>query len=197
MHFHGLQRRILGSPARVAVLSAMLAAPDVDLTGREAARRAGVSQARAIEALHALEAEGACWRRSVGRASLWRIDRRHFIAQTLAPVADLDRAAFDELRRMVSGPLKGAGAVEAYIWGSVARGDERGMSDVDVVAVFPGEPARRKWERRLDDLQNAVQHRFGNELHAIAYLRAQVGRGGPRRVLERARAEGIALGGAD
>ena len=97
---------------------------------------------------------------------------------------------------MVSGPLAAAGAVEAYIWGSVARGDERGTSDVDVVAVFPGETGRKRWERGLDDLQNEVLHRFGNELHAIAYLQRQVGRGGPRRVMERARAEGIALRGA-
>jgi len=195
MHFHGLSGRLLGSPARARVLAAVLAAPDTDYTGREVARMAGVSPARALDALYVLEAEGVCWRRIVGRASLWRVDRRHFLARHLAPVGTLETEAMRALTDLLLLHLRRSGAQEAYLFGSLARGDERATSDIDLVAVFAEGGARRRWERGLPELQNLVQQSFGNELQAIAYTRAAISRGGPRRVWSRAKAEGRAIEG--
>ncbi len=195
MHFHGIAPRLLGSPARAAVLASVLAAPEGEFTGREVARLAGVSPARAMVALRILEAEGLCWQRRAGRASLWKVNRRHFLARSLAQVATLESDAMSTLIGLLQRQLRRAGAVEAHMFGSVARGDERATSDIDLVAVFPDEAARGRWDGSLSAMQNKIQANFGNELQAIAYTAAAVRRGGPRRVLERARAEGRPIAG--
>ena len=193
MQYHDLTRRLFGSPARAAVTAAILAAPDQEYTGRDVARMAGVSPARAMDALSILEAEGVCWRRVVGRANLWRVDRRHFLAEALGAFASLEQRALAELLGVLQDAVRGAGATEAYLFGSVACGNERATSDIDIVAVFPDERRKRAWQDRLPALQDKVQWRFANELQAIAYTRASIRRGGPRRVFERARAEGRPL----
>ena len=60
MKFHGISPTLFGSPARAAVLTTMLRSGAEELTGREVARRAGVSPPRAIEALRVLERERLC-----------------------------------------------------------------------------------------------------------------------------------------
>lgn len=191
MRFHGISSALLGSPARAAVLVTMLRFAGEELTGREVARRAGVSPPRALEALRVLEGEHLCFQRRVGRASLWRLDTRHFLAKRLAALADLDAAPLAELIKMVRGCL--GGVDEAYLFGSMAQGREEPTSDIDLLLVFRDDRAKRRWIRRLAGLQDAVLAAFGNHLQAITYTRRAVTRGGPRRLLATARATGMRL----
>src|SRR6267142_911620 len=162
MKFHGIASTLFGSPARAAVLATMLRHPHEELTGREVARRAGVSPPRAIEALRVLEREHLCFRRRVGRASLWRLERRHYLAKRLAPLADLELAPRRALVELLSRHT--AGAEEAYLFGSVAQGRDEPDSDIDLLLVFPDEHARRRWEKGRNALQDAVLAKFGNHL---------------------------------
>jgi predicted nucleotidyltransferase len=191
MRFHGLSTALLGSPARTAVLAAMLRSKGEAMTGREVARRAGVSPPRALDALVLLEAERLCSRRRAGRASLWALNPNHFLAERLAPLAELDEAPRRSLIELLQGRLRGA--EEAYLFGSVAEDRGEPGSDIDVLIVFRDGEAKRRWARGLNDLQDLVLTKFGNHLEAIAYTRRAVASGGSRRLLETARKTGIRL----
>jgi predicted nucleotidyltransferase len=191
MRFHGITSTLLGSPARAAVLTTMLRSAGQELTGREVARRASVSPPRAIEALRVLEGERLCFQRRVGRASLWSLEERHFLAQRLQPLADLESAPRRALVELLSRHL--GEAQEAYLFGSVAQGRDEPGSDIDLLVVFPHDRAMRRWRQSVDSLQDAVLERFGNHLQPITYTRGVVRRGAPRRLLSVARTTGIRL----
>lgn len=191
MRFHGIAPALFGSPARAAVLTTMLHSAGEELTGREVARRAGVSPPRAIEALRVFENERLCFQRRVGRASLWTLDKRHFLAKRLAPLADLETAPREALVGLLRRHL--GGASEAYLFGSVAQGRDEPGSDIDVLLVFPDERAMRRWHRGRNALQDDILALFGNHLEPVAYTSRAVARGGPKRLLEAARRTGVRL----
>jgi predicted nucleotidyltransferase len=193
MRFHGIPARLLGAPARVAVVSALLSAPSRDFTGRELARQAGVSHPQALEALRLLEWEGVVHHRRVGRSSLWSVETRHFLSKRLRDLAALDLDARRALTSSLERALKAGKAAEAYLFGSVAKGSEEPTSDVDVLAIFYSVRAARSFESRVAPLQDKIRTTFGNELHLIAYGPEAGLRPGARRLLGTARREGIRL----
>lgn len=193
MHFHGLPERLLGSRSRIAVLSVILGSPHAQWTGREVAREAGVSPTQAISALRALESEGVCWQRRIGKASVWSVNPRHFVTRALAPVVSLDRQARGHLERELSSALKGSRASEAYLFGSVTGGREEADSDIDLLVVFPDAPSAKAWRPRLDQLRDDVQAQFASFLSPIVYTRAQARKAGAARLVREARRTGKAL----
>lgn len=95
--------------------------------------------------------------------------------------------------RTLERSLRGSGAVEAFLFGSVARGDEDPNSDVDLLVVFPDERRAAGWTERLRDLEAEVLARFGNPLQALVYTARQAKGGAPARIRAVARVEGRAL----
>ena len=193
MHFHKIARRLLGAPSRVAVLSALLSNPDRELTGRELAREAGVSHPQAMEALRAFEWEGVVRQRRVGRAGAWTANPDHFLSEHLGRLGALDLMARRELLSMLEPPLRAAGATEAYLFGSVARGTEEATSDIDVLVVFPSEANAERFAATLEPLRERVSSRFGNELQVLAYGAPSLRRKSVRKLLQAARHEGTPL----
>jgi len=193
MHFHGLPERLLGSRTRISVLKTLLGTPGAEWTGRELARAAGVSPTQAMDALRAFEAEGICAQRRIGRASVWTLVDRHFLAKALAPIARLDRDAQERLERSIGAALEGSGALEAYIFGSVAAGREEASSDIDLLVVFPDQRRVEAWRRRLDSLRLALQGDFASFLSPAIFTRAQAQRGSAKRLVREARRKGLVV----
>lgn len=193
MHFHGLPERLLGSRTRIAVLKALLRTPGAAWTGRELAREAKVSPTQALAALRAFESEGVCRQRRHGRASIWSVEPDHFITRELSGVLHLDQAAQGRLVSAIEEALKGSGALEAYLFGSVAAGREEASSDIDLIVVFAGQKEADAWHKKLEGLRSRIQRKFSNFLSPLIYTRTQVRKGGPRRILEEARRTGAVI----
>lgn len=193
MRFHGLPETLLGSPARVSVLKALFMSPDTEWTGRQLARAAGVSPTQAMAALRVLEWEGICWQRVVGRASLWRLDKRHILFPSLRQLARLDETARGALRQRLDRALRKSGAEEAYLFGSVAERREKPGSDVDVLVVFPNAKAARRWQAKNDRVVDSVRRSFSSVLQVLVYTRRQVRAGQGRHLLGEARRKGVRL----
>lgn len=190
MRFHGVAGALLTSPARVAVLQTLLRQPGREWTGREAARAAGVSAPQGLEALGRLADEGMVAEKRVGRASVWSLVGGHYLVKALKPLARVDEAAQAALVDALERGLKGSGAIEAYLFGSVAEGHEDPNSDVDLLVLFPGKSAAGAWRPKLRDLEVEVRARFGNTLQAVAYTTAQARRGAPARIHKVAKVRG-------
>jgi predicted nucleotidyltransferase len=193
MRFHHIAETLLTSPARIAVLKTLLKSPGREWTGREMARASSVSAPQAMDALYRLYDEAVVRQRRAGRVSLWALEEHHFLAEKLRPLMDVDNASTRELTAALEVALKGSGALEAILFGSVARGDEDPNSDVDILVVFPGKRRAAAWTSTLRDLESQILSRFGNPVQALVYT-AQQAKGGARaRIREVARREGRAL----
>jgi predicted nucleotidyltransferase len=193
LHFHGLAERLLGRRSRIAVLTALLSSPGAEWTGREIARRAGVSPTQALAALRAFESEGVCRQRRIGRASVWSVVPDHFIAKALESVVHLDQEAQRRLEQTLQTALDGSGAAEAYLFGSVVSGTEEAGSDIDLLVVFPDEKRARAWQVKLEALRSKIQAQFSSFLSPVVYTRAQARKPAASRLLREARRTGAVL----
>lgn len=146
----------------------LLSYPEREMTGREIASLAQAPPLRVIERLHDLEREGLVDRRAVGPAHLWKLDRSHFLVERLTSLFHIDADAQSELRGSILKWAQGLpGVREVWLFGSVARREEKPDSDVDVLLVVANEGAKRRVDEAKDDFVAAVRKRFGNSLNVI------------------------------
>src|SRR3990170_1599095 len=193
MRFHRLPETLLTSPARVAVLKTLLRSRGREWSGRELAKASGVSAPQTMEALYLLYDEALVRQRRAGRASMWTLEESHFLVERLRSLLALDSESNRALVEALEAGLSRSGAVEAWLFGSVARGDEDPNSDVDLLVVFPDKRRAAAWRKRLRNLEAEVLARFGNPVQALVYTARQVGGGPPARILSVAKHEGHRL----
>src|ERR1700678_3347019 len=145
--------------ARGAVLSTLLRT-DARLTGRQV--HALVSDRHSLwsvqEALKAWEQLGVIRTRIVGRAVVHAINEDHF---SVAPL----RSLLDQMTALTETAIQIAGdSVQAIIlFGSVARGEARAESDIDLAVIAPA-----GWDGRVD-LEDGVRRRLGNDCDALVF----------------------------
>lgn len=102
----------------------------------------------------------------------------------------MDRSAvIDSLRGFFAGRNE---VVAAYLFGSVARGEARANSDVDVaVLLAAGEPADAKSHDALFALQDDLEERLHRRVDLVAM------NGAPLDLLHRVLRDGVLVGDAD
>lgn len=142
--------------ARGAVLAVLLRTGGA-LTGRRV--HALVSDQHSLsavqQALRDLEHLGLITTEVVGRAGVHRINDRHEAIAHLRPL----RSPLEMLKRVAAETVNDADAV--LVFGSVARGEARYDSDVDLVVI-----ADQDWDGRAD-LAQAVHERLGNDCDVL------------------------------
>jgi predicted nucleotidyltransferase len=141
--------------ARGAVLAVLLRT-GAALTGRRIHALAGSHSLGAIQqALRDLERIGVITTETVGRAGVHRINESHVATSTLRSLA----SPLEMLTRVVCAAATDVQAV--IVFGSVARGEARADSDIDLVVIAP-----EHWDGRAD-LQQQVHERLGNDCDVL------------------------------
>lgn len=181
MKFSEIPERLLPNRTAIRVLRVLLEYPDREMTGRQVATLAGAPAARANERLRVLEYEGLAERRILGRAHVWRLVKGHVLVPHLTALFRVEKLSGAELRSTLGTWLASLDGVrDARLYGSVARGDERPDSDVDVLILVADGRAKRAAERTKGALEDDVRARFGNSL-SVRILTQREARRRPRR----------------
>jgi len=115
------------------VLARLLLHPEESLHVRELARALGKPAGTLLRELNALAAAGVLVRRRVGNQVHFQADRASPIYEELRGILKKTVGVADVLREALA-PL-GKKVRAAFVYGSVARGDERARSDLDVLVV--------------------------------------------------------------
>ncbi len=145
--------------ARGAVLSALLRT-DARLTGRQV--HTLVSDRHSLwsvqEALKAWVQLGVVHTEIIGRAVVHAINEDHY---TVAPL----RSLLDPLAALTktAAQVVGDGIEAVIVFGSVARGEAREGSDIDLAVV-----AQSGWDGRVD-LEDAVKKSLGNDCDVLVF----------------------------
>jgi len=176
---------------------ALLAAGEVQLSGREIGRRIGASQEGVRRTLERLVGEGIVLRERAGNAHLYRLNRRHiaapWIEQLGAARTQLIERLCEAIGRWRIRP------VAAVLFGSAARGEASAASDIDILVVRPhrtdvDDPA---WRRQVSDLESDAAASTGNDARVIEYSDQEVRRlWNDEPLLAVAAADGIELFGS-
>jgi predicted nucleotidyltransferase len=189
---------VLASRGHVRVLRALDALPvGLGVSARDLARRAQVAHNRASEVLSSLTQLGLARVQRAGRADLYQLNREHVLYPAMHELFDQETKVQIELQRFLKRRLAKFDHIrEAFIFGSVARGESRAGSDIDLALVMPPSGPTAAEQLELEQLARVVRERFGSELglhvspQPVAY-RAE-GRAG-RALWRRIAAEGIRL----
>ncbi len=145
--------------ARGAVLSTLLRT-DARLTGRQV--HALVSDRHSLwsvqEALKAWVQLGVIHTETIGRAVVHAINEDHY---TVAPL----RSLLDPMAALTktAAQIVGDGVEAVIVFGSVARGEAKEGSDIDLVVI-----AQSGWDGRVD-LEDVVRKRLGNDCDVLVF----------------------------
>jgi predicted nucleotidyltransferase len=143
--------------SRAAVLESLLLRPDESTHVRELARATGISAGTLHRELRALEELGLLTRREVGRQVFYAANRAHPIFEDLASLLQKTGGYAATLREALTPIARSVRA--AFIYGSMASGDARPQSDIDVMVLGDVKfadvvralaPAERKLRREVN-----------------------------------------------
>ncbi len=172
---------LLGSRSRARLLTIFVTHPGEEYYAQRLIDMAGLAEGSVRYELRQLEHLGLLVTRRQGRERFYRINERHplfaELKQMVYKTAGLGEAIRDA--------IKGAPGVEAaFIYGSVAKGDERATSDLDLSIV--GTPDRARLAAALEE----AERRLGREINLVTMTmeewreRAAIGEGFVRSILE-------------
>jgi predicted nucleotidyltransferase len=174
-----------------------LAGADVELSGRELARRAGHGSTEGIRrAADRLAMEGIVLRRVAGGAHFYRLNREHIAARWIEGLATLPEQLIERLRTAIADWEEAASL--AFVFGSVARREATSGSDLDILIVRRRgcDPDSETWRSQLVHLQQATTALTGNDARVLEIGEEELGRGRIEPVLEDVLREGIELVGS-
>lgn len=151
---------------RRKVLGLLLLRPDESFHVREIARLTGVPAGSLHRELKSLADAGLLVREPVGNQVRYRANRLHQVYAELAEIFAKTAGLADVLRDALL-PL--SGRIElAFVFGSLAQGKQRAVSDVDVFVV--GDAAFAEVVKALA----ATQPRLGREVNPVVMTRRDV-----------------------
>jgi len=196
MRFHHPMNDILGNEVRLAVLRVLTKSAPKGWTGRALAREVGFSPTQTGRALDALEGVGVIRRESAGRAFVWRLATDHVLAGSLVRLFSEEDGVLLALKSDLRAALAKLPAQKAWLFGSIAKANERTTSDIDLLVQVRSASAQEQVEESLSALTTQFIVRFGNPLSTIVVRSAQEGRGVDPELLREVRTRGVPLVGS-
>ena len=129
---------ILGSVANVRTLRELVRHGG-ELSAPSLVTRTGLAKASVRQALQTLETMKIVEALGAGRSRLFRPQRKHPLAVALDELFQEEERRFDAVLNAIRAATdRCPGLTAAWLYGSVARGEDRETSDVDIAVV--GEP---------------------------------------------------------
>jgi len=174
MKFHGAAEELLGSPAKVRLLRALLASPGRDATSSQLAREAGVSPQGALNILRQLEHHGLVDGLPVGPSIVWHVRKGHHLLKALSSLLGMGSRAEDEIRHRVLKAIPKDRVEEVVLFGSTARGEEKPDSDLDLLVIVKKPQDKALVLERICEVSVDLHHEFGNSVNPLVLPRSEV-----------------------
>ena len=175
-------------------LLVVLAGADAAFTGRQLARLVGSSGEGARKALTRLVAQGIVKQEQAGAAHMYRLNRDHLAVPAILALTGLRSTLLERLRTAFAHwqPQPGYAA----LFGSVARGEDRLDSDLDICVVRPDHVAADDgaWRRQVAGLETDASAWTGNDARVLELSGSDMQAAGAS-VVDDVLRDGIALAG--
>jgi len=181
-------------------LLAALARVDAELPISTLASVAGVGRTRASGLISELSGLGLVDRREIGRTTMVRLARDNAVGSLVDRLGHLQSVVTDQLRLMAA--EMDPAPLALVVFGSFARGEANVDSDIDVLAVRPGDADSDRWADALATFATNARRLTGNPVQILEYDLAEFRRrASPRAKTGRAfwealRRDGVILAGA-
>ncbi len=156
--------------SNVAVLRALIDT-NTGFSGNEVARVAGMNPRSAFKALASLEELGIVNRIVGGRDHIFTLNREHFLVQeVILKIYSTESKFPEEIKNALSAILKGH-VYSAVIFGSVARKEEKPLSDLDVCCIV-NSPLELLFVRDLLNKKSPLLYKkYGIKLAPVVFMK--------------------------
>ena len=177
---------ILGNTAKVRILR-FFCRKGGTWSGNRIAAEVGINPMTAHRALRELRQSTLFQVQKIGNSLAYSLRDQHvLVREVLRPFFDQEAGLRDRISELLTEALKGeekAKVITVAIYGSVARGEERPTSDVDLLVLVESEQAKRRVENALDRFCERAMKEFGNVptpyVNTLAEARRKIQRGLP------------------
>lgn len=181
-------------PGVTGSVLAVLARTTEPLTGRAVAQlvKPAASQRGVANVLALLVDAGVVDRADKGSSALYTLNRDHVAASALTELAELRQLVINRLANAIASWTPAPAS--ATIFGSFARGEGGGSSDIDLLLVRPS-GAHEDWASNAAMLTSEVLRWTGNPLNIIDIPIADLGMFRDEAFIKNAGAEGTTVAG--
>lgn len=167
--------------SHVRILRALVAVgPSVNLSGRDVARRARLSQSRTAEVLTDLEEQGLVIARRFDTYGFFELNRAHVAAAVLEDLFGWEVEQGEEFHAFLRRKLAGSPYVRAAF---VAPAEDATDPRLLLAVVHAPGRGEETWAQ-MDDLERDVEERFGVRLSTSPVPDGWTGQGPARRILD-------------
>jgi predicted nucleotidyltransferase len=157
---------LLNSPLKLKIIS-FLIKKDVLMSEREISRLLDVSHMSINRTMQELEGINFVHPGRVGRAHVWKVNRRSYAYQIYSRVIESLKdinSPLDDLKATILANLPLPAIEKLVLFGSVAKQDERPDSDIDIFILVKDESAMAETRTAVEALSLVCLERFGNTL---------------------------------
>lgn len=136
------------------------------MTGRELARICGISHSMAIDTLKEFESMNLVYNFRAGKSAVWMAKRDSYAFSVAARIFGKteDYMPIEHMKMTLINGLPAKITKSAVLFGSVARGDERTSSDIDLFVLVENVADKKVMEKKLEDLSAVCGKLYGNTL---------------------------------
>lgn len=159
MRFHKFMEDVLGSRTKIGMLRALCRHSSKEFTQREFSIKFGIPQQNVSFALKDLANYNVVNIKMAGNSMLFSANVQSYIFKSIKKMFDDEEKSLDRLIQIISRNIHGTR--ECYLFGSVARGEEKPGSDVDLFIVCH---SVRKMTERMSRLNSKIIRVFGNQI---------------------------------
>jgi predicted nucleotidyltransferase len=133
-------------------------------SGREIAKRAGLSAPAAINSLSHLESLKIVNRQIGGRDHIFTLNiSNYFVKTILSPILDAEGKFFDSIVKDIKKTLS-KHTISVFLFGSVARKEESIQSDFDICIVLPNLKYKKIVEDKVNVCRDELHNNYGISL---------------------------------
>jgi len=166
MRWHNTLDDIFGSVIKTRLLR-VLSKTRGTYTGRELARLVGYSHTHTNSALAELEINGLVIRRKAGNSYLYSLNEDSILlSRIIDPAFRIEQGLLQDLANAFFERL-GKDLISIILFGSVAKGEEREDSDVDLILVVRNDADLDKLEDKVSGISLELAISFGSPISSI------------------------------
>lgn len=185
---------IFGSPGKVRILRVLIASPQ-PLSGRQVGELTGLTHRGAIQALRSLVELGAVKQRRVGKAYQYSLLKSNiFVEKIIMPCIKAEKGLLDDLKNEIVAHF-GNSTVSLILYGSLARGDEKKGSDIDVIAVVKNGIEKSRVEEKAASKALYFNDRYGGLLSLHCFTLDEIKGKKALPLIKSIKKEGLLLSG--
>ena len=192
MLYHNYLEALLGSRVKVKILRALCRHRGKEFTVRELADFLDVSHMGVRKALEDLYRMNAVRVRVIGRSHAIALNAESYAAGLADKMFKMEEETLSELVKLLGKRLWDPAIVSALLFGSIARGEEEALSDIDLFILTKD---KEKAEVAISDLQRRVSNRFGNAISPYILSEGELADKDKTQILEEIRKKHILVCG--